>query len=203
MFTGIIQAIGSIATRQERGGDLQLEIDATALSKVIAERRLAVGESVAVSGACLTVVAWNGACFRADVSQETLRLTTLGQLGVGDAVNLEAALCAGDPLGGHCMTGHVDGICRVHSLRPEGRSLAAEFAVPEGLERFIAAKGSVALDGISLTVNAVQGRRFSVNLIPHTLAMTTLRTLAAGQLLNLEVDLMARYVERGLLHLRP
>jgi riboflavin synthase len=198
MFTGIIQAVGTLARRETRGGDLRIAVDATALAGRIDAARLAIGESVAVNGACLTVVEFANGCFEADVSQETLRLTTLGDLAQGARVNLEAALRAGDPLGGHIMSGHVDGRARVVGLAREGRSLRLEVEVPEGLARYIAAKGSVALDGVSLTVNEVTGRRFVVNLIPHTLEATNFTDLAAGREMNLEVDTLARYVERGL-----
>jgi riboflavin synthase len=198
MFTGIIQAIGRVARRESRGGDLRIGIDAAALAARIDATRLAVGESIAVNGACLTVVAFTDGLFEADVSQETLRVTTLQDLVVGARVNLEAALRAGDPLGGHLMSGHVDGRARVASLAAEGRSQRLEVEVPAGLERYIAAKGSVGLDGVSLTVNTVAGRRFTVNLIPHTLEATNFTELTPGQELNLEVDTLARYVERGL-----
>jgi len=202
MFTGIIQAIGTIARRESRGGDLRIAVDASALAARIDPVRFAVGESIAVNGACLTVVAFTNGRFEADVSQETLRVTTLGSLAVGASVNLEPALRAGDALGGHLMSGHVDGIARVVAVAGEGRSLRVEVEVPPGLERYIAAKGSVALDGVSLTVNAVQGRRFTVNLIPHTTGATNFTDLAAGRELNLEVDTLARYVERGLVQSR-
>lgn len=203
MFTGIVQAIGTVVRCEAREGDLRLGIDASSLAAMVDVSRLALGESIAVSGVCLTVVGRNGASFDADVSRETLRLTTLGTLTVGAAVNLEAALRAGDPLGGHLMSGHVDGLARVIALQRDARSLRLEIEVPAGLERYVAAKGSVALDGVSLTVNAVNGRMFSVNLIPHTVAVTTLRDLAIGRLLNLEIDMLARYLERGLVHLQP
>jgi riboflavin synthase len=203
MFTGIIQAVGKVARLEPRGGDLRLGIDASALAARIDSSRFAIGESIAVSGACLTVIAFSDGLFEADVSQETLRLTTLGQLAVGSDVNLEAALRMGDPLGGHLMSGHVDGIARVVGVTPEARSVRVDVQVPAGFERYIASKGSVGLDGVSLTVNAVEGAIFSVNLIPHTVAVTTFRTLAPGDSLNLEIDTLARYVERGLLHLRP
>jgi riboflavin synthase len=203
MFTGIIQAVGAVAAREMRGGDLRLTIDAGDLAQRIEARRFAVGESIAVSGVCLTVVSFDGRQFAADVSQETLRLTTLGALEQGAPVNLEAALRAGDPLGGHLLSGHVDGLATVIALQSEARSLRVDIEVPAGLERYVAAKGSVALDGVSLTVNAVEGRVFGVNLIPHTVEVTTFGHLAVGQRLNLEVDMLARYVERGLLHLRP
>jgi riboflavin synthase len=203
MFTGIIQATGTLAKVEPLGGDLRLTFDVGDLAARIDVARLAIGESVAVSGACLTIIAFDGRCFSADVSRETLSLTTLGRMAVGDLVNLEAALRAGDPLGGHLMSGHVDGLAQVTDLRADARSLRVQIEVPEALARYVAPKGSVALDGVSLTVNSVEGRRFSVNLIPHTVAVTALRSLAVGQWLNLEVDQLARYVERGLLHLRP
>lgn len=203
MFTGIIQATGKVATSESIGGDVRLSIDVQHLAAQVDASRLAVGESVAVSGVCLTVIAFDGRCFVADVSRETLGLTTLGALAHGSEVNLEAALRAGDPLGGHLMSGHVDGLARVAALHSDARSLRVDVEVPPGLERYIATKGSVALDGVSLTVNTVEGRLFSVNLIPHTVAVTCFRQLRLGASLNLEVDQLARYVERGLLHLRP
>ena len=202
MFTGIIQAIGRIAGSERVGGDVRLTIDAQHLASRVDASRLALGESIAVSGVCLTVIAFDGRCFAADVSRETLNLTTLGALAEGAEVNLEAALRAGDPLGGHLMSGHVDGLARVAALHPDARSLRVDVEVPAGLERYVAPKGSVALDGVSLTVNSVAGRVFSVNLIPHTVAVTCFRQLQEGTSLNLEVDQLARYVERGLLHLR-
>ncbi|MGC4028299.1 MAG: riboflavin synthase [Steroidobacteraceae bacterium] len=198
MFTGIIQATGQVAAVEPRGGDLSLTVDVADLAACVAATRLAVGESIAVSGVCLTVVAFDGRAFVADVSRETLQLTTLGSVTVGTAVNLEAALRAGDPLGGHLMSGHVDGIAKVTGLQQDARSLRVEIEAPQALARFIAAKGSVALDGVSLTVNEVQGTRFGVNLIPHTVTVTTFRQLAVGRSLNIEVDMLARYVQRAL-----
>jgi riboflavin synthase len=198
LFTGIILAVGNVARLEPRGGELRIAIDATALAARIDASRFAIGESIAVNGACLTVVAFANGVFEADVSQETLRVTTLAGLGVGAPVNLEPALRAGDPLGGHLMSGHVDGRARVVSVATEGRSLRVDVEVPANLARYIAAKGSVGLDGVSLTVNAVQGRQFTVNLIPHTTGATNFTDLAAGRELNLEVDTLARYVERGL-----
>jgi riboflavin synthase len=142
------------------------------------------------------VIAFDGQRFAADVSRETLALTTLGQTAVGAMVNIEPALRAGDPLGGHLMSGHVDGLAEVVKLHPDARSLRVTFEVPEPLARYIAPKGSVALDGVSLTVNEVAGRQFGVNLIPHTMAMTGFGQLAPGQRLNLEVDQLARYLDR-------
>jgi riboflavin synthase len=198
MFTGIVQALGVVAAAETRGGDLRLTLDASALAEKVEAVRLAIGESIAVSGVCLTVVEWNDGHFVADVSNETLALTTLGELKAGDVVNLEAALRAGDPLGGHFMSGHVDGVARITDLHTDARSLRVGVEVPPQLARYIAAKGSVALNGVSLTVNEVQGSRFGVNLIPHTVEVTTFRNAAPGQSLNLEVDLLARYVQRAL-----
>jgi riboflavin synthase len=198
MFTGIVQAVGNVASVQAAGGDLRLGIDAGALAQRVEAARLAVGESIAVNGVCLTVVESAGGRFLADVSRETLELTTLGRLRVGDAVNLEAALRVGDPLGGHLMSGHVDGVAEVTGVQDEARSLRVRISAPQALARFIAPKGSVALDGVSLTVNEVEGRQFGVNLIPHTVGQTTFARLAPGSQLNLEVDLLARYVQRAL-----
>ncbi len=196
MFTGIIQATGKVVATEERGGDLRLTLDVAALAARIDSARLALGESVAVSGVCLTVVEFDGSRFAADVSRETLALTTLGSLRAGDAVNLEAALRAGDPLGGHLVSGHADGVAEVVGLHGDARSLRVELQVPEALARYVARKGSVALDGVSLTVNEVQGARFGINLIPHTMELTTFGALAPGRRLNLEVDQLARYLER-------
>ena len=196
MFTGIIQSVGRVAAIEPRGGDLHLVIDASELASRIDAQRLAVGESVAVNGCCLTVLEPAGGRFSADVSRESLALTTLGDLAAGDPVNLEAALRAGDPLGGHLMSGHVDGRAQVVSLQRDARSMRVVIEVPEAFARFIAPKGSVGLDGISLTVNEVTGRRFGVNLIPHTVEVTTFGSLREGQWVNLEVDPMARYLER-------
>jgi riboflavin synthase len=157
-----------------------------------------VGESIAVNGVCLTVVSFDGARFVADVSRVTLQLTTLGSSVAGTPVNLEAALRMGDPLGGHLLSGHVDGIARVVDIAPDARSLRVRIEAPPALARFIAAKGSVALDGVSLTVNEVSGMQFGINLVPHTLEATTFHSLAPGRALNLEVDMLARYVQRML-----
>jgi riboflavin synthase len=196
MFTGIVQAQGRVARREDRAGDLRLTVDASELAGRIDPSRFAVGESIAVNGVCLTVVLFEGGSFTADVSRETLASTTLGSCAPGSAVNLEPALRAGDSLGGHLMTGHVDGVAVVAGLHADARSLRVQFAVPEPLARYIAPKGSVALDGVSLTVNEVDGNRFGVNLIPHTVESTTFRHLTVGQQLNLEVDQLARYLER-------
>jgi riboflavin synthase len=198
VFTGIVQAVGSVAEVAARGGDLRLIVDAAPLAQRVQAYRLAVGESIAVNGACLTIVQFDGQRFVADVSRETLALTTLGRLAAGTAVNLEAALRMGDPLGGHMVAGHIDGVAEITAVQDDARSLRLTVSVPAELARFIAAKGSVALDGISLTVNEVEGRHFGVNLIPHTREQTTLREVVAGRLLNLEVDMLARYAQRAL-----
>jgi riboflavin synthase len=197
MFTGIVQEIGVIRRSETRTGspgaeDRRMEIGYTAISR----DRLNVGDSICVDGVCLTVAHVTSTSFEADVSGETLRVTTLGDKPAGARVNLEPALRAGDSLGGHWVSGHVDGIAEVLTAARDGRSLQVEFAVPKPLARYIARKGSVTLDGVSLTVNAVEGLKFAVNLIPHTLEVTTLGALAAGTRVNLEIDLLARYVER-------
>lgn len=198
MFTGIVQAVGCIARREEKGGDLRLSVEAAALIARVAGVRLAIGESVAISGVCLTVIGNTADALEFDVSRETLERTTLGTLPVGSRVNLEAALRAGDPLGGHLMSGHVDAIAQVVALREEARSRRLEVQVPTGLAGLVARKGSVALDGVSLTVNEVEGARFGVNLIPHTVEATTFSALTPGSRLNFEADLLARYVQRAL-----
>jgi riboflavin synthase len=192
MFTGIIQAIGRIEAREPRGGDLRLRVAVDRFDL----NRTAVGDSICVQGVCLTVVDITKTSFVADVSRETLALTTLAELQDSAAVNLEPALRAGDPLGGHLLFGHVDGIATVEAAKIEARSWQLAIAVPTALARYIARKGSVALDGVSLTVNEVDGALFAVNLIPHTLSVTTLGRVAPGTRLNLEVDQLARYVER-------
>lgn len=197
MFAGIIQAIGTLRARRERGGDIELVVAADGLDL----SRVRVGDSIAVSGVCLTVTQISGTSFASDVSRETLARTTLGGLTPGCRINLELALRAGDPIGGHLVSGHVDGMARLLTRRAEARSERFEFEVPAELARYIARKGSVCIDGVSLTVNEVQGARFTVNLIPHTLAVTTLGGLAAGGPVNIEVDLLARYLERLAPHL--
>ena len=192
MFTGIVQDVGRIEAAESRGGDLRLIIASERLDTA----RLSAGDSVSVQGCCLTAVEIRGKSFAADLSRETLALTTLGDLRVGSAVNLEPALRAGDALGGHLVSGHVDGIAEVLGLSADARSTRVVIGVPEPLARFIAPKGSVAVDGVSLTVNQVEGSTFGVNIIPHTQAVTTLGTLVPGARLNLEVDQVARYLAR-------
>jgi riboflavin synthase len=192
MFTGIVQSVGQIQAMTPRAGDVELVIDTAELSL----DGVSIGDSIAVSGACLTVTRLEARAFAADVSNETLACTTLGQLVVGAPVNLEKALRAGDPLGGHYVTGHVDAVATVVAVSQDARSMRDSIEVPEAFARFVAAKGSATIEGTSLTVNEVNGRVFGVNLIPHTQAVTTLGALQVGQSVNFEVDIIARYVER-------
>ena len=192
MFTGIVEGIGTVVASAPRGGDVELLIDAGALLLAGAQP----GDSISVSGACLTVTRLDGSRFAADVSNETLARTSLGARRVGGTVNLERALRAGAALGGHYVTGHVDGLARLVEESDDGRSRRLDFVVPDALARYIASKGSVTLEGVSLTVNEVAGSRFGVNLIPHTRAVTTLGALQVGDSVNLEIDIIARYVAR-------
>jgi riboflavin synthase len=192
MFTGIVTAQGKLLERTPIGGDVRLRFDAGGQS--LAGCR--PGDSICVSGACLTMLDPGDNAFSADVSPETLALTTLGRLGEGDPVNLELAMRPDDRLGGHLVTGHVDGIGTLRSRHPDARAERLEFEVPASLARYLARKGSVCVDGVSLTVNAVDGATFTVCLIPHTLEVTTLGRLQSGDPVNLEVDLVARYLER-------
>ena len=197
MFAGIVQAVGNLKSRNERGGDVELIVDAGSLPL----QGTRIGDSIAVGGVCLTVTRISGSTFATDVSRETLNLTTLADLRPGGRVNLETALKAGEPIGGHLISGHVDGIARLISRGADARSERFEFEVPGELARYVARKGSICIDGVSLTVNEIEGSRFGVNLIPHTLSVTTLGDLVAGGRVNVEVDLIARYVERLLRHL--
>lgn len=192
MFTGIIEAIGQVRALQARAGDLRLCIGSGNLDM----HDVALGESIAVNGVCLTVVAFSADHFEADVSNETLRCTTLGELQVDAPVNLERAMRADGRFGGHIVSGHVDGVGEVRSITAESRSQIWRFRVPAALSRYIAEKGSVCIDGTSLTVNAVEGDEFEVNLVPHTVTHTRFHTLMSGARVNIEVDLIARYVER-------
>ena len=192
MFTGIVQAVGTVVSLTPRGGDVELLVDTAALGLSDA----AVGDSIAVGGACLTATRIDVTRFAADVSNETLAKTTLGRLRAGSRVNLEKALKAGQALGGHYVTGHVDGVGRVLDARDDGRSWRVTFEVPADLARYVAPKGSVTVEGVSLTVNEVDGARFGVNLIPHTREVTTLGLLQPGDPVNVEIDIIARYVER-------
>ena len=192
MFTGIIVATGRVASLAEQSGDLELGIDAAALDLP----RIAVGDSVSVQGACLTVTRKDGTHFYADVSRETMAKTTLGTLSPGSRVNLEPSLRAGDPLGGHYVSGHVDAVGKLGALVQDARSWRLEFELPASLMRFVAPKGSICVNGVSLTVNKVEGRRFDVNIIPHTYNVTTLGELKIDDGVNIEIDVIARYLER-------
>lgn len=192
MFTGIVQDIGRLVSREARGGDVRLLIAFDRLDP----SGIRVGDSICVQGCCLTAVELRDHTFAADVSRETLSLTTLGDLTSGSPVNLEPSLKAGDPLGGHLVSGHVDGVGEITAIGGDARSTRVEISVPSELARYIARKGSVAIDGVSLTVNEVQGASFGINLIPHTQGVTTLGALAVSTRVNVEIDQIARYVER-------
>jgi riboflavin synthase len=192
VFTGIVQDVGRVLASEPRGGDVRLTIGCERLDLASAR----VGDSLCVQGCCLTAIELGAKKFSADVSRETLALTTLGDLGPGAAVNLEPALRAGDPLGGHLVSGHIDGVGHVSAVESEARSLRLTIAAPAALVRYLATKGSVAVDGVSLTINSVEGADFGVNIIPHTQNATTLGQLAVGARVNLEVDQIARYVQR-------
>ena len=195
MFTGIIQAVGNIASLDQRGGDVRLAINSGKLPML----DVGLGDSIAVSGVCLTVIEKSASGFCADVSGETLRRTMIGSLAVNDAVNLEKALTLETRLGGHLVSGHVDGIGTVTGRKEDSRSVQFTIEAPAELARYIAVKGSICIDGVSLTVNAVDGAAFELNIVPHTLSETTLHEYRAGRQVNLEVDLVARYLERLLL----
>jgi len=195
MFTGIIQAVGSIAQIEKQGGDARLRIDTGGLDM----RDVRRGDSIAVNGVCLTVVEHDAKGFSADVSGETLACTTVDKLHSGSRVNLEKALTPISHLGGHLVSGHVDGVGQVIERSAEARSVHFRIEAPAALARYIAAKGSICLDGVSLTVNVVDGAQFELNIVPHTLQVTTLDALQAGHAVNLEVDLIARYLERLML----
>lgn len=192
MFTGLVEGVGQVLALEPRGGDLRLRIGVGTLPFA----DVALGESIAVSGVCLTAVEFDAVSFAADASTETLSLTTLGGLAVGHAVNLERAMRPTDRLGGHLVSGHVDGIGRVLSVHADARAQRWRFAAPAPLLKYIATKGSICVDGVSLTVNAVDDAGFDVALIPHTVSHTAFAGTAVGDAVNLEVDLVARYVER-------
>lgn len=196
MFTGIIQAVGKVAHSQARGSDLRLSIAAGGLDLADVQ----AGDSIAVNGVCLTVINKQTDCFDVDVSAETIRCTS--GFAQDSPVNLEKALRLADRLGGHLVSGHVDGVGQVQRFEPIGDCFLLAVETPTALARYIATKGSIAINGVSLTVNQVQGDCFEVNLIPHTLEMTTLKTLQPGSRVNLEVDLLARYAERLLNYIK-
>jgi riboflavin synthase len=195
MFTGIIQAVGQVAQMQQQAGDARLHVSTGKLD--LAD--VALGDSIAVNGVCLTAVELPGDGFVADVSRETLSLTSLGQLKCGSLVNLEKALTLATRLGGHLVSGHVDGLGTVIERHDDARSVRFTIEAPAELARYIAHKGSITIDGTSLTVNAVDGQRFELNIVPHTLQETIMDGYAPGRRVNLEVDLVARYLERLLL----
>jgi riboflavin synthase len=192
MFTGIVQGVGRVRSVEPRGGDVAMWIETGDVSLAGVE----TGGSIAVNGCCLTAIEFDGNAFKADLSRETLALTTAGAWAPGTPVNLERALTAGQALGGHYVTGHVDGVGEVVARHEDARSVRVEFEVPEDLARYVARKGSVCIDGVSLTVNGVAGRRLDVNLVPHTLEVTILGGYQPGARVNIEVDIIARYLER-------
>ena len=192
MFTGIIEGVGRLARSENRGGDARLTIEVGNLS--FTDARL--GESISVNGVCLTVVAFDANSFEADASNETLALTTLGSLATGALVNLERAMRPTDRLGGHLVSGHVDGVGKVLDIQQDARAQRWRFAAPPALLRYIAKKGSICVDGVSLTVNEVDAVGFEVALIPHTVSNTAFARTSVGHAVNLEIDLVARYVER-------
>ena len=195
MFTGIIEALGEIGVTEKRGGDLRLHIRTGSLEL----GDVVLGDSIAVNGVCLTVVELPGDGFIADVSIETLNFTTAGQWQTGSAVNLERALTPTTRLGGHLVSGHVDGVGEVIERHQDARSERFRLKAPAELARYIAHKGSISVDGTSLTVNAVSGDEFELNIVPHTLAHTVFGAYQPGTKVNLEVDVIARYLERLLL----
>ncbi len=199
MFTGIIQAVGQVRAMTPRGGDLRLTVATGTLDLSDVAR----GDSIATNGVCLTAIELGPDFFVADVSTETLARTTLGTLAPGAPVNLEKALTPASRLGGHLVSGHVDGVGEIIARRPDARSVRFTVRAPRELARYIAAKGSICVEGISLTVNAVADCDFELNIVPHTLQCTTLDRATVGQRVNLEVDLIARYLERLLTGPRP
>jgi len=194
MFTGIVTALGTVRAIEPLGGGKDMRLTIAAPWPDTAS--IALGASIACSGCCLTAVELRPDCFAVDASAETLACTTLGTWTEGTRVNLERSLKVGDELGGHIVSGHVDGVGKALSKTPENGSIRWRFQVPRELARFIAAKGSIAIDGTSLTVNDVQGDTFGVNIIPHTASVTRFGSLAPGDAVNIEIDMLARYVAR-------
>lgn len=192
MFTGLIQGVGRLRASEPRGGDVRLHVDVGSLPF----DAVLMGESIAVNGVCLTVVEFDATRFAADASTETLALTTLGGLHDGAALNLERALLPTDRMGGHLVSGHVDGVGKVLQVWDDARAQRWRFGLPQSLARYVAKKGSICVDGVSLTVNEVGDDFFEVALIPHTVAHTAFAETAVGDAVNLEIDLVARYVER-------
>lgn len=192
MFTGIIQSIGTLVELQPKGGDMALIVNTGKLDM----SDVALGDSIAVNGVCLTAVAMTDSSFTADVSRETLSLTSLGNLSTGSEVNLEKALTLQSRLGGHLVSGHVDGLGEVVARHNDGRSERFRIRAPDDLAKYIAAKGSITIDGVSLTVNKVDGSYFEINIVPHTIQETIISHYQPGTQINLEVDVIARYLER-------
>ncbi len=192
MFTGIVEDTGTVTAikRRSRESSFTFSVGRIDLNEVSA------GESISVNGVCLTVTSLEGDTFTADASRETLSRTGLGKLRVGGRVNLERSLRAGDRMGGHIVSGHVDGVGKVKSKKKRGTSVEFRFAAPDGIMKYIVEKGSVAIDGVSLTVNAVEGGEFTVNIIPYTLSETTFGALRTGNTVNIECDIIGKYVER-------
>ena len=197
MFTGIIEALGKIKRMQSVGGDMRLEIDTGAMDM----SDVNVGDSIAVNGVCLTAIEYTASSFVADVSNETITHTSLKSLKPGSEVNLEKALLPTTRLGGHLVSGHVDGLGNVVDIFEDARSIRLVINAPDDLLKYIAAKGSICVDGTSLTVNAIKGSQFELNIVPHTRQRTVIKNYQVGTRVNLEVDLIARYLERLLLHL--
>ena len=192
MFTGIVKARGRVRSIEPRGGDVRLAIDSPDLDWSTFEP----GESISVNGVCLTAVELDDAGFATDVSTETLDVTSLGELATGSAVNLEPALSVGERLGGHLVSGHVDCVGTVTALHRDARSIRMSIEIPPDYRRYVAKKGSVCVDGVSLTINEVSGSAFELNIIPHTADVTTIGQYSVGTTVNVEVDLLARYLER-------
>ncbi len=192
MFTGLIEGVGTLSAREDRQGDARIRVQVGTLPF----HDVTLGESIAVNGACMTVVEFDAESFAFDASNESLALTTLGHLPVGAPVNLERAMRADARLGGHLVSGHVDGVGQVLDIQPDARAQRWRFAAPAALMKYIAKKGSICVDGVSLTVNAVDGDAFEVALVPHTVAHTAFAGTGVGDAVNLEIDLVARYVER-------
>ncbi|MCK5902397.1 MAG: riboflavin synthase [Cocleimonas sp.] len=195
MFTGIIQSIGTLTDLKEKGGDVELTVQTGKLDMA----DVVLGDSIAVNGVCLTAIRLTEKSFSADVSRETLALTSLGNLSKGSSVNLEKALTLATRLGGHMVSGHVDGLARITSQHDDGRSRRFRIKAPDALAQYIAEKGSITIDGVSLTVNKVEGASFELNIVPHTLIETIIGQYQTGTAVNLEVDVVARYLERLLL----
>ena len=195
MFTGIIQSVGQLQSMQPQGGDQRITVACGKLPMT----DVTLGDSIAVNGVCLTVIEFDEQSFQADVSNETLACTTLGQLTIGAPVNLEKALLPTTRLGGHLVSGHVDGVGEIVALASDGRSQRFTLRAPQELARYIATKGSICVEGISLTVNSVEGQEFGLNIVPHTLEETNLNNAEVGRSVNLEVDIIARYLERMLM----